>query len=138
VRLDPRNARVSARLARPYALDRSFSVVDGHHSIVFSPASGLISSVSDLARFDIAIENDRFLPEAARELQASAEAFAQEEGLDTSIEAPDEEEVENATGQPTSTRVTARPSRLSPVSSLALTSFAWVWLSSSIAIISCS
>jgi CubicO group peptidase (beta-lactamase class C family) len=64
--LDPRNARVYARLARPYALDRSFAIIDGHHPIIFSPSSGLLSSASDLARFDIAVDGKALLPEAAK------------------------------------------------------------------------
>jgi CubicO group peptidase (beta-lactamase class C family) len=64
--LDPRNARVHLRLARPYALDRSFSMVDGYYPIFFSPAGGLISSASDLAKFDNAIDDNRLLPEGAK------------------------------------------------------------------------
>jgi CubicO group peptidase (beta-lactamase class C family) len=64
--LNPRNARVYRRQARPYALDRSFTIVDGSDSIVFSPASGLVSSVADLARFDGALDGNRLLPEAAK------------------------------------------------------------------------
>jgi CubicO group peptidase (beta-lactamase class C family) len=63
--LDPRNAQVCARLARPYALSPSFSIVGGYHPIILSPASGLISSVSDLARFDIALDGKRLLTEAS-------------------------------------------------------------------------
>lgn len=64
--LDPRNARVYRRQARPYALDRSFTIVNGHDSILFSPAGGLVSSVADLARFDIALDANRLLPETAK------------------------------------------------------------------------
>jgi CubicO group peptidase (beta-lactamase class C family) len=63
--LDPRNTRVYRRVARPYALDGSFRVVDGHHPILFSPASGLISSVSDLARLDTALDENRLLSPAS-------------------------------------------------------------------------
>jgi CubicO group peptidase (beta-lactamase class C family) len=69
--LNPRNARVYRRQARPYALDRSFEVVDGFDSIFFSPASGLISSVADLARFDRALDGNQLLPEAAKMLMFS-------------------------------------------------------------------
>jgi CubicO group peptidase (beta-lactamase class C family) len=64
--LDPRNASVYRRQARPYALDRSFTIVEGSDSIVFTPASGLVSSVADLARFDAALDGNRLLPEAAK------------------------------------------------------------------------
>jgi CubicO group peptidase (beta-lactamase class C family) len=64
--LNPRNARVYRRQARPYALDRSFTLVDGSDSIVFSPASGLVSSVADLARFDSALDGNPLLPESAK------------------------------------------------------------------------
>jgi CubicO group peptidase (beta-lactamase class C family) len=64
--LTPRNARVYHRLARPYALDRSFAIGEGSYPVLFSPASGLLSSVSDLARFDIALDDGRLLSESAR------------------------------------------------------------------------
>jgi CubicO group peptidase (beta-lactamase class C family) len=64
--LNPRNGRVYRRQARPYALDRSSAIVDGSESIVFSAASGLVSSVADLARFDAALDGNRLLPEAAK------------------------------------------------------------------------
>ena len=64
--LDPRNARVYGRLARPYAVDGSFAIVDGHYPIIFTPASGLVSSVADLVRFDVALDEGRLVPEAAR------------------------------------------------------------------------
>jgi CubicO group peptidase (beta-lactamase class C family) len=65
--LDPRNERVYRRCARPYALDRSFALVEGYDSILFSPASGLLSSVADLARFDVAFDEGRLLSAATRE-----------------------------------------------------------------------
>lgn len=64
--LDPHNARVYRRCAHPYALDRSFALVEGYDSILFSPASGLLSSVADLARFDVAFDESRLVSATTR------------------------------------------------------------------------
>lgn len=48
-------------LARPYQFDETYQNVPGSYSLHFSPAAGLISSVTDLARFDIALDQDQLL-----------------------------------------------------------------------------
>jgi CubicO group peptidase (beta-lactamase class C family) len=59
---DPHKASVISRMAKPYKLDQDWKVVE---STTFTPpfdymsaASGLISTVMDLAKFDIAIDRD--------------------------------------------------------------------------------
>jgi len=59
---DPQKARVIARMPKPYRLDQDWNVVE---STTFTPpldymtaASGLISTVMDLAKYDVAIDRD--------------------------------------------------------------------------------
>ena len=53
------------RLARPYQFDGDYSIVPGMYHLTHSPAAGGISSVADLAKFDIALEDGLLLGDAA-------------------------------------------------------------------------
>jgi CubicO group peptidase (beta-lactamase class C family) len=55
------HARVNRELAKPYQLDPSYTIVAGVYPSGFSPAAGLISTVVDLAKFDIALDQDVLL-----------------------------------------------------------------------------
>ena len=55
------------QLARPYDLDADGQIVRGQYPSFFSPSAGMISSVEDLARFDIALDQGRLISEATRE-----------------------------------------------------------------------
>jgi CubicO group peptidase (beta-lactamase class C family) len=58
---------VYRELAAPYQLDPAYNNVPGAYSLHFSPAAGLLSSVTDLARFNIALDQDRLLKPQTRE-----------------------------------------------------------------------
>jgi CubicO group peptidase (beta-lactamase class C family) len=62
---------VYSRLARPYQFDEEYDVVPGMYHLIHSPAAGLVSSVTDLAKFDVALDQGVVLSESAR-----AEMFA--------------------------------------------------------------
>jgi len=47
--------------AKPYRLDQTYQLEVGQCSEFFMPAAGLISTVTDLAKFDIALDQDQFL-----------------------------------------------------------------------------
>ena len=66
---------VYRELAAPYQLDPDYSNVPGSYSLHFSPAAGLLSSATDLAKFDIALDQARLLEPATRE-QMFAPAIA--------------------------------------------------------------
>jgi len=51
-------ARVRKQIAKPYKLDSSCNNVKGFYHTNFSPAAGLISTVVDMAKFDIAINQN--------------------------------------------------------------------------------
>jgi CubicO group peptidase (beta-lactamase class C family) len=54
--------------ALPYQLDPSYDVVDGIYTFRgFSAASGLLSTVNDLAKFDIALDQNVLLDEQSRD-----------------------------------------------------------------------
>lgn len=57
---------VYRRLARPYQFGEGYRIVDGMYHLHHNPAAGLISSVADLARFDIALDRGDLLGSAAR------------------------------------------------------------------------
>ena len=59
---------VSKTLAQPYQLDDKFNVVKGQYPNRFSISAGLISSVLDMAKYDIAIDQNRFLTKATQQL----------------------------------------------------------------------
>jgi CubicO group peptidase (beta-lactamase class C family) len=49
---------VYQEMARPYQFDGNYNNVPGSYPLDFSPAAGLISSVTDVARFDIALDQN--------------------------------------------------------------------------------
>ena len=60
------DVRVNRELARPYQLDPSYNIVAGSYPAGFSPAAGLISTVVDLAEFDIALDRGTLLGAEAK------------------------------------------------------------------------
>jgi CubicO group peptidase (beta-lactamase class C family) len=52
---------VSKILAQPYALDREFKITKISYPQGFSTSAGLISTVLDMAKYDIAIDQNKFL-----------------------------------------------------------------------------
>ena len=58
---------VYAQLAKPYQFDESYNTIPGMYQIYHNTAAGLLSSVDDLALFDIALDSGRLL---ADELKA--------------------------------------------------------------------
>jgi hypothetical protein len=54
-------------LAKPYQIDGSYDIVEGGYPSGFSPAAGLISTVVDLARFDIALDQGILLQDKTRD-----------------------------------------------------------------------
>ncbi|MDH3398164.1 MAG: serine hydrolase, partial [Acidimicrobiia bacterium] len=62
---------VYGRLAKPYQFDDGYGVIPGMYHLYHNPAAGLVSSVNDLAKFDIALDQGLLLGEQAR-----AEMFA--------------------------------------------------------------
>jgi hypothetical protein len=61
------NADVYRRLAHPYQFDEAYEIIPGMYYLYHNPAAGLVSSVTDLARFDIALDEGRLLGDAAKE-----------------------------------------------------------------------
>ncbi len=57
---------VYARLAQPYQFDGDYNIVPGMYPIYHSPAAGLISSVTDLAKWDIALDQGLMLGDSAK------------------------------------------------------------------------
>jgi CubicO group peptidase (beta-lactamase class C family) len=55
------HARVNRDLAKPYQLDPSHNIVQGIYPSWFNPGAGLISTVVDLAKFDIALDQNVLL-----------------------------------------------------------------------------
>jgi len=55
------NQSIYKRQAMAYRLDQSYQLETGQCSEFFMPAAGLISTVADLAKFDSALDQDRFL-----------------------------------------------------------------------------
>jgi CubicO group peptidase (beta-lactamase class C family) len=62
---------VYLRLAQPYQFDSKYNIIDGMYNLFHNPAGGLISSVTDIARFDIALDQHQLLDESTK-----AEMFA--------------------------------------------------------------
>jgi CubicO group peptidase (beta-lactamase class C family) len=56
---------VYQRLAHPYQFEDDYSIIPGMYHLTHNPAAGGISSVTDLARFDIALEAGSVLGDAA-------------------------------------------------------------------------
>lgn len=59
---------VARILAQPYALDEKFNVTKSKYPPRFSTSAGLISSVLDMAKYDIAIDQNRFLTKETQQL----------------------------------------------------------------------
>lgn len=55
-------------LAQPYALDREFKTTKISYPQGFSTAAGLISTVLDMAKYDIAIDQNKFLNKETQQL----------------------------------------------------------------------
>lgn len=62
---------VYRRLAHPYQFGENFEIIPGMYQLVHSPAAGMMSSVLDLARFDIALDSGLLLKPATREQMLS-------------------------------------------------------------------
>lgn len=58
-------------LAAPYQLDTDHNNVPGTYSLHFSPAAGLLSSVTDLAKFNIALDQDQLLDPTTKDQMMS-------------------------------------------------------------------
>jgi CubicO group peptidase (beta-lactamase class C family) len=58
---------VYARLAQPYQFDEEYEIIEGMYHLHHNPGAGLVSSVTDLAKFDIALDQGRLLNDATRE-----------------------------------------------------------------------
>ncbi len=59
---------VSKTLAQPYQLDDKFNIVKGQYPSRFSVSAGLMSSVLDMAKYDIAIDQNRFVTKETQQL----------------------------------------------------------------------
>ena len=55
-------------LAQPYALDRQFNFTKINYPQGFSTSAGLISTVLDMAKYDIAIDQNKFLKKETQQL----------------------------------------------------------------------
>ncbi|HEX5602551.1 MAG TPA: serine hydrolase [Pyrinomonadaceae bacterium] len=55
-------------LAQPYALDREFKITKISYPQGFSVSAGLISTVLDMAKYDIAIDQNKFLTKETQQL----------------------------------------------------------------------
>jgi len=55
-------------LAQPYALDREFKITKISYPQGFSVSAGLISTVLDMAKYDIAIDQNKFLKKETQQL----------------------------------------------------------------------
>ncbi len=59
---------VSKSLAQPYALDREFKITKISYPQGFSTSAGLMSSVLDMAKYDIAIDHNKFVTRETQQL----------------------------------------------------------------------
>ena len=59
---------ISKTLAQPYGLDREFKITKISYPTGFSTSAGLMASVLDMAKYDIAIDQNRFLTKETQEL----------------------------------------------------------------------
>jgi len=59
---------VMKNMAQPYELDNSFNIVKGKYPTHVSGSAGLMSSVLDMAKYDIAIDQNRFLKKETQQL----------------------------------------------------------------------
>ena len=60
--------RVVKTLAQPYALDREFKATKISYPQGFSTSAGLMSTVLDMAKYDIAIDQNKFLTKETQQL----------------------------------------------------------------------
>jgi CubicO group peptidase (beta-lactamase class C family) len=66
-------ARVYRELAKPYQLDQGYKIIEGGYGNYFGTSAGLISTVVDLAKFDIALDQNILLsPETKAQMFAPA------------------------------------------------------------------
>jgi CubicO group peptidase (beta-lactamase class C family) len=65
--LDPNNSNVYRKIAKPYRLDSNYLTLEGGCPEFFTPAAGLNSTAIDLAKFDIALDQNILLDEDAKE-----------------------------------------------------------------------
>ncbi|HKA17144.1 MAG TPA: serine hydrolase [Blastocatellia bacterium] len=59
---------IARTLAQPYQLDDKFNIVKGQYPTSFSVSAGLMSSVLDMAKYDIAIDQNRFVTKETQQL----------------------------------------------------------------------
>jgi CubicO group peptidase (beta-lactamase class C family) len=59
---------VYQELAKPYKTDKTNKIVRGEHPDAFNAAAGLITSVMDMARYDIAIDRHLFVKKETQEM----------------------------------------------------------------------
>jgi len=59
---------VSKTLAQPYQLDDKFNIIKGQYPTSFSVSAGLMSSVLDMAKYSIAIDQNRFVSKETQQL----------------------------------------------------------------------
>ena len=59
---------VSKSLAQPYALDRENKITKSSYPQGFSTSAGLMASVLDMAKYDIAIDQNKFLNRETQQL----------------------------------------------------------------------
>ncbi|MDH3755856.1 MAG: beta-lactamase family protein [Acidimicrobiia bacterium] len=62
--IDTEGEQVRALLARPYQLDLDYRVVESLYPEGYSPAAGLVASVTDIAAFDIALDRGELVGQA--------------------------------------------------------------------------
>jgi hypothetical protein len=60
--------RVYKAIAKPYQLDENLSFVPGYYQTDFSAAAGLISTVTDLAKLDVALDANTLVTASSKEL----------------------------------------------------------------------
>jgi CubicO group peptidase (beta-lactamase class C family) len=60
--------RVSKTLAQPYGLDREFKITKISYPQGFGVSAGLISTVLDMAKYDMAIDQNKFLTKETQQL----------------------------------------------------------------------
>ncbi len=68
-------------LAQPYALDREFKTTKISYPQGFSTSAGLMSTVLDMAKYDIAIDQNKFLTKETQQLAFTPTLSTKGEGL---------------------------------------------------------
>ena len=72
---------VSKILAQPYALDREFKTTKIAYPQGFSVSAGLISTVLDMAKYDVAIDQNKFLTKETQQLAFTPSVSTKGESL---------------------------------------------------------